>query len=115
MRKRLQVMDGERTRFCGTFVRYGTKPGWRGNTEKTLLLRNIVELESGQRVTDHLWFNLTKGFQSLGELHEGDIIEFDARVKPYRAGYWGWDSDRAAENPPRWDYKLSHPTRIKRV
>jgi len=33
------------------------------------------------------WFNHTKGLEKLGELEEGDLIQFDARVKPCWKGY----------------------------
>jgi len=80
----------------------------------TLLLRDVVMVETGEKATDHLWFNLTKGFEALGELNEGDVIEFDARVKSYQAGYRGRDIERELDNPPRTDYKLSHPTKIEK-
>lgn len=112
MRKNLKKRNEKRTRFQGTFVRYGTKPGYTGYPQPTLLLKDIVELESGERVTGHLWFNKTKGFEAVGPLGEGDVVEFDARVKRYEAGYRGRVIDRGLDNPPRTDYKLSHPTRI---
>jgi hypothetical protein len=115
MRKKLRNREDQRTRFRATFARMGTKPGWRGHPEQTLLLQHIVEVESGQRVTDHLWFNFTKGFRAVAPLTAGDIVEFDARVKAYRKGHWGHDDMRAIENPPCWDYKLSHPTKISKV
>jgi hypothetical protein len=106
MRKKLRDQENKRTRFRGTFVRMGTKPGWQGKPEQTVLFQHIVEIESGQLVADHLWFNFTKGFQTIAPLIEGDVIEFDARIKSYRKGYWGHNEARSVENPPRWDYKL---------
>ena len=114
-RKKLRRQEGQRKRFSGTFVRYGTKPAWSGpEPDITLLLKGVVMVETGELVTDHLWFNLTKGFEALGELSEGDVVYFDARVKSYRAGYRGRDIERALYNPPRIDYKLSHPTKIEK-
>lgn len=43
----------------------------------------ISEAETNELVTDQLWFNYTKGFLTLGELKEGDLIKFNARVKNY--------------------------------
>jgi hypothetical protein len=111
VRKELAKIDGERCSFQGVFVRYGLKSGWKGNQERTVLLRDIRGA-AGYVVTDHLWFNLTKGFQGLGELAEGDVILFDARVKEYEKGYKGRREDVYA--PIELDYKLSHPTRIRR-
>ena len=115
MRKKLHKQVGERKRFQGEFVRYGTKPDYWGRPEKTVLLRHIIEVESGHEVADHLWFNLTKGFAALGELHAGDVIAFDARVKEYRKGYRGHNIEKWIENPPRTDCKLSYPSKIELV
>ena len=114
MNKRIGLakINKARTRFAGTFERYGKKTGWKGREEKTVLLKNIIATDSGESVTDHLWFNLTKGFEALGELQPGDVIEFEARVTTYKKGYWGYNEERRCENPPRTDYKLERPTRI---
>jgi len=87
MRKALKQLNGERRRFTGTFVRMGQKPGWKGKTLTTILLKEIREA-NGKIVCDHLWFNLTKEFGSL-VLKEGTVISFDARVKSYYRGYCG--------------------------
>ena len=104
MRKQMRPLEFERKRFRGTFVRYGSKWAWDGSgLVTTLLLRDITDVASGRVVADHLWFNLTKGFEALGDLWRGDVIEFDARVKRYSKGYAGLREV---------DYKLSHPTKI---
>ena len=115
MRTKLRKRKGERKRFRGVFERYGTKPNYHGFPEKTVLLKDVTEVGSRAVVTDHLWFSHTKGFQALGGLQPGDVVEFDARVKEYRAGYRGRKLDAMIENPPRTDFKLSHPTKIERV
>lgn len=107
MREELGNINLRRATFSATFVRYGTKPAYKGAPLKTLLFRDVV-LE-GKNVTDHIWFTDTKGFRSIGELHEGDVVQFDARVRPYFKGYLG-DGNEFQE----MDYKLSHPTRILR-
>ena len=109
MRKELKKINDVRATFTGTFERYGFKSGWY-MPERTVLLKDIRNA-NGKIVTDHLWFNLTKGMESLGELLEGQTIQFDARVKPYIKGYAGRD----AYEPQSIDYKLSHPTKIKLV
>jgi len=38
MRQKLGVMSGERTTFRGQVERFGVRPGWKGNTEATILL-----------------------------------------------------------------------------
>lgn len=116
MRKDLKILDGERLTFTGTFVRFGKKGRFRPKKvgdewidyDETVLLQNIRNRE-GRAVTDHLWFNYTKGFAGLGDLHEGDVIQFDARVKPYVKGYV---NHRDYIDDREVDYKLSHPTRF---
>lgn len=111
MRKALAAREDERASFSGTFERFGTKNGWQGRQEKTVLLKDIYA-QDGTRVCDHLWFNLTKALALLN-LQPGDAVQFDARVKAYEKGYFGrrWDVYKPAEI----DYKLSHPTRVRKV
>lgn len=111
MRKELSKIEEVRKEFKGEFSRYGTKNGYKG-VEETLLLKNITD-ENGRIITDHLWFNLTKGFKDLGELKEGDVIIFNARVKEYEKGYKGYRDD--VYKTIEIDYKLSHPSKVRRV
>ncbi|HEX2869362.1 MAG TPA: hypothetical protein VHO03_20125 [Ignavibacteriales bacterium] len=114
MRDRLRAIDGERQTFIAEFVRFGVKQGYKGK-EETVLLKKIHD-SSGNFITDHLWFNLTAGFEKLN-LKEGERIQFDARVRSYTKGYKG----RLAKilNPSKSiekkDFKLSHPTRILKL
>ena len=113
MRKKLKKISEEiRATYTGTFKRFGFKNGYKGPIETVLLLD--IKDSSGNTITDHLWFNKTKGFSSINP-QEGDIIQFDARVKKYTKGYFGYDFIKQIENPPQTDYKLSHPTKIKIV
>ena len=111
MREDLGDMNGRRLRFQGIFRRYGIKTSYSiqqpmGFAKRTILLTDVKR--NGRVITDHLWFNLTKGFENLGELTEGDIIQFHARVRTYLKGYGGYDNKEL-------DYKLSHPTKIKLI
>ena len=112
MRTNLKPLDNQRMKFTGTFERFGQKTNYKGYPEKTVLLKDIKDA-SGRIVTDLLWFSYLKQFQALGELQEGDVIEFHARVREYVKGYRGYREDAMFENPPRIDYRLSHPTRFK--
>jgi len=107
MREKLKVIDGQRLTFTGKVERYGGK----GGGKFTILIVDVKHL-NGTFITDHLWFNLTKGFKSL-RLEPGERVQFDARVKPYRKGYQG--TRKKIDKPVSDDYKLSHPTRISRV
>lgn len=114
MRGKLKAIDGERRTFYGEFVRLGVKSGYKG-TEETLLLKSIYDT-SGIFITDHLWFNLTKGFEKL-DLKPGDKVQFDARVQSYTRGFKGkyagiLNPSKAREST---DFKLSHPNKILKM
>ena len=111
MREKLTEYIEVRGTFTGTFIRTGFKNGYKGPVE-TILLGNIKD-ENGIILTDHLWFNLTKGFEALGELEEGDIIQFNARCREYEKGYKGYKDD--VYKPVEKYFKLSYPTKIKKI
>lgn len=110
MRKQLKTLDEQRGLFRGTFKKYGLRSGYKGASTETILLVSICN-DDGKIISDHCWFNMTKGFEKLGTLEAGDIIQFEARVKKYRKGYI---NRRAGIDQHSFDYKLSHPTQIKR-
>lgn len=106
MRSRLERINGQRKTFRGTFVRLGSKPGYLGSAPVVTLLLGKISDESGKVLTDHLWFNYTNGFQRHSPLIEGDVFEFDARVIEYAKGL---EWERTV------DFKLSRPTKVRRV
>jgi hypothetical protein len=109
MRKVLAKEKGERKKFSGVFSRLGKKTNYQGYSEDTILLINIMDLETKQVVADHLWFSYTKSFEKVS-LSEGVVLEFEARIKEYRKGYV---NTRYKINLSRKDFKLSHPTKIR--
>nr|UWD67448.1 MAG: hypothetical protein [Bacteriophage sp.] len=111
MRKELKII-GSRDRhvFTATFIRFGFRDGYKGPV-KTILLQDV--LLDGKIVTDHLWFDLTKGFESA-DLLSGDVVEFCARVSIYEKGYKGYRND-VFDRPIEKDYRLSRPTKIKKI
>ena len=111
MRTALAAREDERATFSGTFERYGTKNGWQGRQEQTILLTNICD-QSGTLVCEHLWFRVTKALAMLN-LQPGDTVQFDARVKQYTKGYFGRREE--VYKPAEVDFKLSHPTKVKKV
>jgi len=110
MRQELEKRDGERTTFHGTFARFGSKRGWKGDLP-TVLFQDI-RTPTGEPICDHLWMNLTKGIAAL-DLQIGDVVQFDARVQEYEKGYKGRRD--VYDAPISIDYKLSHPTRLVKV
>lgn len=109
MRKKLRKIGSEnRNKFTAKFERFGSKSGWKG-PEMTVLLVDVKN-DQGKVVSDHLWFNFTKGFEKLN-LEKGDIVQFSARVREYEKGYKGWGIFSETE----FDYKLSYPTKIQKI
>lgn len=111
MRNELKNENGQRKKFNAIFDRIGKKINIKGYSEETILLRNIVDVEANKIVADHLWFGYTKGFQKL-TFSNGDMVEFEARVKVYSKGYV---NKKYKINNKKTDYKLSHPTKITLV
>ena len=111
MREKLKKINGQRMTFKSTFKRYGGKDNWHGYPEKTILLTDVRDSGSNL-MTDHIWFRMTKGFERLGELKEGDKVQFDARVKEYTKGYIGHKEEVQWERPLEKDFKLNFPTKI---
>jgi hypothetical protein len=111
MRKNLAEEKGKRKKFKAIFVRLGKKVNYKGYSEDTILLKDVLDLENNKLVTDHCWFSYTKGFEKIS-LTEGAALEFEARVKEYKKGYVRKD---LKINNRTTDYKLSHPTKIRKV
>ncbi|MBL0742953.1 hypothetical protein [Chryseolinea lacunae] len=108
MRKELAKQAGDRKKFTATFVRLGKKAGYTGYSEETILLKDVVDVDTQKVVADHVWFSFTKGFQDA-RLTEGAKVSFEARVKEYTKGYL---NRSAGIDKRRKDFRLSHPTRI---
>lgn len=107
MRKKLSnLSDDKRYTFKGTFERLGTKPSYNSPfPDTTVLLKDIRLFKSGEKLTDHLWFNYTRGFQKLGHLVKGDVIKFNGRVSGYlKDDLLGGDD---------FDLKISFPTKLE--
>lgn len=46
---------------------------------------------------------------------KGDEVEFCARVTRYTKGYRGYREEAMMENPICTDYRLSNPTKVKKI
>lgn len=111
MRKALAKEAEKRKKFKAVFGRLGKKMNFKGYTEETVLLKDIVDIDTGKQVADHLWFGYTKGFEKAA-LFTGDVIEFEARVKSYKKGYV---NSRYGFNSHIHDFKLNNPTKIRKL
>jgi hypothetical protein len=111
MRKELAKDDGVRKTFLGTFSRLGKKVNFKGRSEDTILLIEIIDKETKKVVADHMWFSYTKGFEKI-TLTLGAKISFEARVTDYKKGYV---NKRYGIDQSKKDFKLSHPTKIQLI
>ena len=111
MRRELAKEEGKRKKFQALFDRVGKKVNYKGYSEETILLKNILDLESQKIVADHIWFSYSKGFINAS-ISVGDVIEFEARVKEYHKGYV---NKRYGIDNRKKDYRLSHPTKVEEV
>jgi hypothetical protein len=112
VRVELMAKDGVREKFVGTVAAFGSKHGYK-HPLPTILLTSVRSAHK-KIVTDHLWFNLTKGFADL-KLQVGDVVSFRARVKAYWKGYKGRDEYKQMEAPLEKDFHLSHPSNVEVV
>lgn len=109
---RIQLKDlGSRDRhtFIATFERYGKKPGWftPGNTA---LFKNVKLTDSEEILTDHIWLTVGKQLFELGELKQGDIIQFNARVGEYFHKFF--DKDYMFEPEYSLDFRLYRANKL---
>ena len=111
MRKELAAEKGKRKKFKAVFSRVGKKVNNNGYSEETVLLKNIVDVETSKQVADHVWFSYTQGFVKEA-LMAGDSLEFEARVKEYHKGYV---NKNYKINNRTTDFKLSYPTKFKKL
>lgn len=94
MREELRTIGSKgRHVFTATFVRFGFRNGYIGPV-KTMLLQDVT-LDS-KIVSDHLWFDLTKGF-SGADLSPGDVVEFCAGGCQRKAAIGAHDTARTGE------------------
>lgn len=100
MRVIFQRYNNRRTTFTGTVIRAGTKRS-DGYIKPTLLIRNVTD-STGRITADHIWMDITHDFFALW-LQPGDIVRFDARVKPYKKGNGSID------------YELNHQTKLIKI
>lgn len=112
MRKELGKIGGtQRHTFVGTFERFGQKNGYK-EVLPTVLLTNVHLAGKEKILTDHLWFNKTKGFAEQN-LHPGDEVQFDGRIEMYEKGYKGHREEVFSFVSD--DYKISRPTNVKNL
>lgn len=109
LKKKLKA--NKREPFKATFERFGKRKGYKYPL-KTICLNDIVDRRT-LLVTDHLWMDCGKTFDSL-KLIEGDKIQFDARPKVYEKGYEGVN-DYGEECFTTIDYGLCYPSKAKKI
>jgi len=109
MRDELKRHDGSRMRFRARVERFGSRAGWKGYPEETILLTNVCFSDTNELACDHLWF---KCGQWSWELEVGTAFEFDARVDSYLKGYQGRRADELGFGVTTIDYHLERPSKV---
>lgn len=104
MRNKLKdIGSSSRERYKATVGRMGIKSNdFKGFPERTILLKNVVHVDTNEEITDHIWFTVGKTLKELN-IKEDDIIIFNARVGKYKKGYYHNEID----------YKLNRMTKIE--
>ena len=69
-----------RPRFRLTFWRKHTEQNAYGRHEAQVLLIDIINLATLERVADWQFFAYGKQMDALGDLQRGDVIEFNASI-----------------------------------
>jgi hypothetical protein len=111
MRHKLSAEEGQRKRYIATFSRVGKKRNFKGYSEDTILLVDVRDGNTNEKVCDHVWFTFSKAFEQI-RFEEGMQISFEARVKEYKKGY----VNRSLNvNRSKKDFKLSHPTKVEKL
>ena len=108
MRKILKKRNGQRFRVRAQVERFGEKHAFRGPPIRTILLCQIIDVQSQCELTDHMWMTCGKWSSPLSI---GDMIEFNAREK----GYKGYRDDVIIERPIERDYRLERPSKVEIV
>lgn len=111
-RENLKRVNGKRMRFVATLERFGTKRGWSGSPEQTLLLRDVVFADDDQPACSHLWFKAGVWSSSL---KPRDRFEFCARVDNYDKGYHGGRAESLGVEIHQTDYHLERPSQVFRI
>lgn len=112
MRVKLKDRLGKRGRFTAQISRFGLKRSSFG-TQPTCLVKDVRD-ESGDLITDHLWFRVGKLLRGLA-LAEGDEIEFYATVGSYEKAdpdLWMYEDDGHHRIT---DYCLKYPNGIRKL
>ena len=110
-RQPLEARAGARVNVTAIFSRLGAREAF-GEGKETVLLVDVRDADTGELLTDHLWFNRGRIWRNAG-LIPGDTIAFSARPIEYRTGYWGPNALRRIDAPARRDYRLSTPEGLR--
>lgn len=113
-RKLKDLNRDKRHRFRAKFVKLEDKPAFKGMAT-VIIFKNLKVWPEGDRVARRISFTLATRFQRLGRLNPGQWVEFEARVVRVETGYDGPDYLTRIENPKRFEWRLRHPSKIRKV
>ena len=113
MREQFSQFSDQWVRWCAVVVRFGVKRRDSDVAIGTIMLKDVRSANNSKVRASHCWIDT--GPWSEG-LKAGDVIYFDALVRPYRHGdpraFWN-----EADVDPRdfIDYKLTRPRNVVKV
>jgi len=87
MQVKLQALRGKRAGYTAIFCGYGTYSK-KGIVRGAIRLRDLRDA-SGKLLTTHAWVDHTVGFDAIGRLQKGDIVEFTSKIDEYLQIYRG--------------------------
>lgn len=71
------------TNISGKITKYGTKRTVNSTNNITILLTNVINLDTNEEVRDHIWVNMTRGLNYILKDSLGKTIQFTARIDKY--------------------------------
>ena len=95
----LAIYAGMRLQFEGTVANFGTN---KYTNEETILMVDTRGLDFDDCIIPHTWCQKNDEFNSF-VLRRGQIIKFEATVRPYRKGNHGQTLDFGLSNPKLLD------------
>lgn len=91
----LAMYSGMKLQFEGTVANFGTN---KYNNEETILMVDIKGLDFEDFIIPHTWCQSNSKFSSY-LVRKGQIVKFEATVRPYRKGNRGQTLDYGLSNP----------------
>jgi hypothetical protein len=102
VRTELQLLEGRRVTFTGTFIRFDVfKTKW--GFQKKVLLKNVKDIQ-GRYMAQHISLSESSDVKVFDGFCQGEVLQFSAIVYSYVKGYPGENIDLKLARPWCIDY-----------